>query len=467
MFTKALVILGLTGMTGIALHGALKSSSPRAGDRLAAVPRELRLTFNERVELPLARVTLSGPSGPVVLGAPALHPDSNSVLVVPVGGPLSDAGAYTVRWRIAGADGHPVRDTFQFVIAPGAVGLADPAVATAPDARDTAGHHPSDAFPRGSSFDAESPLYVAIRWLSFITLIGTIGMVAFRILLALAGRSGSLPHEFSLAASSYAAQLGLALTMALLGTALLRALAQSYALHGPAGAFSPGLATTMVLQTTWGRAWILHIAAALIALPGFWFARRGATAGWRVAAAAALGLSLAAAFSGHASAAQRLAPLPVITDALHILAVSGWLGALFAIVAIGLPLAHQREDRTTVVAALIQAFSPTALVYAGVAVATGVFAAWIHLGSLPALWQSAYGRTLLAKVLLLAGVFLTGAYNWLRVRPALHEERGATRLGRSATAELVIGVLVLLVTAVLVATPTPMPETGAAPTVAR
>lgn len=122
----------------------------------------------------------------------------------------------------------------------------------------------------------------------------------------------------------------------------------------------------------------------------------------------------------------------------------------------GLPVAlRQPDDRGAAAAALIDAFSPTALFFAGVVVATGVFSAWLHVGEVTALWTTGYGRTLLLKVGVLSLVFATGAYNWLRVKPTLGSPAAAGRLRRSATVELAIAVLVLAVTAVLVATPLP------------
>jgi putative copper export protein len=108
------------------------------------------------------------------------------------------------------------------------------------------------------------------------------------------------------------------------------------------------------------------------------------------------------------------------------------------------------------VAELINAFSPTALVFAGLVAGTGTFAAWIHVGTVPALWQTPYGKTLLLKLGILSIVALTGAYNWLRVKPTLGQIAGAERIRKSATIELAVGIAVLLVTAVLVASPTPM-----------
>ena len=154
----------------------------------------------------------------------------------------------------------------------------------------------------------------------------------------------------------------------------------------------------------------------------------------------------------------QLGALAILADALHVLAAGGWIGGLLVLVAAGVPAAMrlEREERGPAVAALVNAFSPTALAFAGALTLTGLFAAWLHMGSIPALWASGYGRTLLVKLGVLSGVFATGAYNWLKVKPALGDELGATRLCRSARVEIAIGALVLLVTAVLVATAPPM-----------
>ncbi|HEU5050718.1 MAG TPA: CopD family protein, partial [Gemmatimonadales bacterium] len=71
------------------------------------------------------------------------------------------------------------------------------------------------------------------------------------------------------------------------------------------------------------------------------------------------------------------------------------------------------------------------------------------------LFATGYGRVLLVKIGLLAGVAALGAWNWRRVRPALGSAPGAGRLRMSATAELVLGTLLLGATAILVALPAP------------
>ncbi|MGI9075839.1 MAG: copper resistance CopC family protein, partial [Gemmatimonadaceae bacterium] len=119
---------------GLALaHGALKSSVPAKGAHLATAPRELRLTFTEAPELTFTRMELIGPDGkPVSLDDLRAVADSPRVIVARIASALT-AGAYTVRWQIAGKDGHPVRGRFVFTIAPGAQGLgADTVVAPTP-----------------------------------------------------------------------------------------------------------------------------------------------------------------------------------------------------------------------------------------------------------------------------------------------------------------------------------------------
>ena len=120
--------------------------------------------------------------------------------------------------------------------------------------------------------------------------------------------------------------------------------------------------------------------------------------------------------------------------------------------------------RGAAVARLVHAFHPAALAFAGLAVVTAVLAGWLHVGLGSALWESAYGRTLLIKLAILSVVVATCAYNWLRVKPALCDDIGVRRVRRSAAVGIAVALLVLVVTAVLVATPPPtempMPDTA-------
>ena len=308
------------------------------------------------------------------------------------------------------------------------------------------------------TFDAGSPAYVGVRWVWFVGLVGVAGSVAFRLLVLPRTRRRSTEADASLVkpAAHAASAVGIAMATLVLGAAIARLYAQSYSLFGPelAGALESWSA---VLRTRWGQGWWIHVAAAGTALGGFLAARRGSGAGWGLAAIGALALGFNPALAGHALTAPGPTWVSVFADGVHVLAAGGWLGSLLLLVVVGIPAALRLEDgmRGPAVAALVQAFSPTALVFAGAVAGTGIFSAWLQVGDVEALWTTTYGRTLLLKVAMLSALFATGAYNFLRVRPALGDDAATRRLQRSATFELLVTAAVLLVTAVLVATPTP------------
>lgn len=469
----ALVVAVLGTPTAALAHGELKSSVPAAGSRLAVAPTELRLTFTEAVEMTFTRVELVGPDSQLVaLGSLAYADgDARRVVVAAIRGPLV-AGTYTVAWQIAGADGHPVRGRFTFTVLPGATGLATAAVdpgtslpgeaagITAPgQTPPPAAHHDPASLPENVGFDAESPLYVAIRWVTFTAILVVLGAVAFHLFVLGFLRRAQEPDSPMLApASARAATLGLWGAIALGVAALLRLYAQSYAFQGAEGALDPAMLGVIVGRTIWGWGWLLQVAGVVVAIAGFVAARRRRAAGWGIAALGSAALAFTPALSGHAAAVPQLTWLAVLADGVHVIGAGGWLGSLLFVVVVGLSAAYRlpEGERGRGAAELINAFSPTALVFAGIVAATGVFSAWLHLDSVSALWQSEYGRTLLLKLGILSVVAGTGAYNWLRVKPALGNIEGAVRIRRSATLELAVGVLVLVVTAVLVATPTPM-----------
>ncbi len=147
-----------------------------------------------------------------------------------------------------------------------------------------------------------------------------------------------------------------------------------------------------------------------------------------------------------------------LVNPIHRTAAALWIGTLFVLVSAGLPAvlrAPLGTRRGPLVADLIARFSPLALFGAGFLVLTGVITAWRHLGTLPALWSSAYGITLIIKLCFVAVVVGLGAWNWKRMAPRLGTEETAHDIRRSATAEVSVALLVLVITAVLVSLPAP------------
>jgi hypothetical protein len=188
---------------------------------------------------------------------------------------------------------------------------------------------------------------------------------------------------------------------------------------------------------------------------GFALAAAGTGAGWYVAAAGVFLGTFLPAFSG-----QWLR----LVNPIHVLAGGLWIGTLFLMVTAGiipsLRSGLSPERRGPFVRDLVARFSPLALTSAGLLATFGVITAWRHLKTLRALWTTPYGITLIVKLCLVACVLALGAFNFRRQRPLLGTDAGARSLRGSASAELAVATLVLIVTSLLVSMPSPKAPTA-------
>lgn len=452
----ALAVLLLLATPAVALaHLHLRHASPAAGAALTTAPREIRLTFSEAPQLAVSSVVLARADGaPVALLPLRIDGASPTTLVAPVAGPVA-AGEYTVSWSTTSADGHPVRGRYAFRVTAGAAANAATPTAVAPSGAGPAPAAPAAAAVPLNGFDASSPVYVAIRAVTFVLALGVVGAALF-----LLGLAPGLAAGFATEASRAAARLGCAAAAILIAAQVAQLGAQSWAVRGAARAFDPALLASLITGTVWGRAWVWGMVAAIVATVAFALMRRPHSPSRPLALLAALAvaaLALSMALGGHAAATSPDTALAIGADAIHVLAAGGWLGSLLVVLVAGIPaaLSAPSGERGGRIANLVGRFSRVALACVALLVVSGVVGAWLHLGSVPALWRTDYGRVLLVKLALVAAVMLVGAFNWRVMRPALGGESATARLRRSAGTELALGLLVLIVTAVLVATPPP------------
>jgi putative copper export protein len=144
---------------------------------------------------------------------------------------------------------------------------------------------------------------------------------------------------------------------------------------------------------------------------------------------------------------------------LHVLAAGLWIGTLFVLVVAGLSalLRHEptRARRGAIAADMVNGFSPLALSMGGIVVLFGLITAWKHLHRLDSLWTTPYGYALIAKLCFVAMVFALGTWNWRRQRPTLGTEGAAASIKRSASMELTVAAIVLMITAIVVSLPSP------------
>lgn len=437
-----------------AAHTKVESSAPAEGDTAHGAVREVRIRFSRGVESELTTITLLR-GGAFLARGGALVPETEGreyVLALPR--PL-DAGAYEAKWRTVGGDGHVLEGTIRFTVAASAAPTTPPGAAPLAPAQPTAAADAEEA--EGEEVgEAARPLAVAVRWAWFASLLGMIGVVAFRY--GVLPRMGREPAHVQVAARAEAAAWFIALGAAALsaGSLMMRLWLQASALGGDA--WNGDRLDLLLTRTGWGLAWVLQAIATVAFVLGLFVARapHGRGAGWMGAAAGAVLLSAVPALSGHAASVESFASVAILSDTLHVLGAGVWMGTLMVVLAVGVPAALTAgDDAGGAVAAMVRAFSPLALAAGAVVGLTGVINSVFQLGLPSDLWATGYGRALMIKLLLLMGVGALGFYNWRRVLPVLGDAAGAQRLRRSARAELGLGVVVLLVTAVLVALPTP------------
>lgn len=289
------------------------------------------------------------------------------------------------------------------------------------------------------------------RWLGYAALFALIGAGAIRPLVSRAlGRSSPLTWPIL----RRAAALGAGAAVLLLLSLAIRLYDQGRDFADEGAPVTAELLRPIVEATDWGAGWRWQVGAALVALVGFVAARRFGL-GWPVATLGALGSAVAAPLTGHALE-HPWGRLGTALQVVHVGFGGLWLGTLLILAATAYPATRGMPDeRETALAALVGRYSPIALTAGIITIGVGLLLGWTYLGGIAPLFATGYGRVLLVKIGLLAGVAALGAWNWRRVRPALGSAPGAGRLRMSATAELVLGTLLLGATAILVALPAP------------
>jgi putative copper export protein/mono/diheme cytochrome c family protein/peroxiredoxin len=252
----------------------------------------------------------------------------------------------------------------------------------------------------------------------------------------------------------------LALAGALATVAYQTALLEQRAL----AALEPAAVARMLTQTQSGVVWLVR-AGLLVLLAAFltvraetrdrtdWRALRG-----QVVLLGGLALALLAA-AGHAAAVEPGAAAALTADVAHLAAAGVWVGGLPAL-ALLLWLAGRPDGADARPYAVLAArrFSRLALVLVVALSASGLWSAWLQIGSVAGLLGTAHGRLLLAKLVVFVAMLVLAALNRRTIpdlagaaatvgRPAMR------RLGRVVAAEAGLALLVLALVAMMTVTP--------------
>ena len=433
-----LLVAGLFGVTlatapSALAHATLVASDPVDGSRLKAAPSAVSVTFDEAVTVNSAGyLRVVDQVGRRVDTGRVAHPNGAKVSVSLKSG-LGD-GTYTASYRIVSEDGHPVAGSIRFVVGNGALAAATGSLSTVDGATSVA-------------FDV-------VRWLGFA------GM-------ALLGGGWLLLTVWPEGRDDVRARrLVWAGWLAAVVAALAELLVQGpYVAGAGLGDVTKWSLLDATLHTTYGTAHsdrLLLLAAIAVALDMQLRELRRSRIAELVTGTLAIGVAVTYGASGHAQA-QNPHWLAITSDSAHLAAMSVWLGGLVHLLVAVLPRREPDELRR-----VLPVFSRVALCAIGVLAVTGTYQAWLGIGAVDAITTTRYGQYVLIKVALFAGLLALGNLSRVAVQrryvrpvayamtddlPAIEDEADLGPVRRSVLAEAVIAVVVLGVTAVLVAEP--------------
>ena len=445
--TIVTILLAFTAVAAWA-HARLVRSDPPKDARLAWQPAMIHLEFSEAVAAATSRVDLVAPDSqrlPLVVRGDSAGNRRILVAEVP---PLPSSGSYRVEWRLIGPDGHAMTGNYSFSVDSIVGRQSVSPVDSAP--RRTAS-------PPSAIVAPGSPLQRLTRFLWIIALLVVLGSTSLSVaVLPRVLVNGPTPGDFREGISDQLRSwIGIG-AWVLLILAFVRLTSQALVLSG-SQAIRVSDVTGIIAGSTWGRGWLVFVAATIAVLIFSRASKRTPVRSpWPKIVGACAVLAIASPFLGH-PAATAAAPLAMSMDALHVVAAGGWGGTLLMLALVGTPrmIAVERDQRASMVRALLRAFTPVALSCAAVLVVTGSVEAWLQLGSVPALWNSEYGQALVRKLVFVSLVASLGAYHWRFAQPSLSSDRSLTALRWSIALDVMFLLAVLALTAILTGTAPP------------
>ena len=293
------------------------------------------------------------------------------------------------------------------------------------------------------------------RGLILITLLLLIGTVAARALVERAGIDAR--SEAAVVIHGWLRRLPGLLAWFLLTLSLLRGALQVLAFTDPGAPIDPELARTVLSTGSWGAGWLSQTLVAFIVLALTWLFREAPQRLRWTVALGTLALLLAQSGMGHGvEGFWSPAALGRLVHFGHLLGAGIWIGTLAVLALAVFPSLTSPLHRRDLVS-LLGGFSTLARVGAVVLVVSGVIATFTYTNTLSDLWLTTWGKLLLAKLLLLAGVAVLGYWNWRVITPRLQADDATASgtLRRAVAMEVLLAVLLVAITAVLVGVGTP------------
>ncbi|HEU5383251.1 MAG TPA: copper resistance protein CopC [Ktedonobacteraceae bacterium] len=433
--TAFLVAFSLTLLVpGIAsAHAALLRSDPAQDAVLTTPPHTVHLWFSEDLNPTFSTATVvNGQNQRVDTKDAHVAPGDTKEMDLTLKPDLPPA-VYIVIYRTHSADdGHTLSGSFLFTVA-----RPDGTVPTLSQGQYSSVNAGAGILANQGSGQLDGPTLFTLIITTLIEL-GVVFWVGAQFwttyVLPQAGKLHSEERPFNESvARRFEERFSLPVLLVLLLANMGILVSQALSLTGGqwAEAFAPSLLLELVTTSRFGIYWVIRgviiLGAIVLAWVAIWRMRRGQASSrvlvW-VNLLLGIGLLLAISLSGHAAAVDNsVLAFSVLIDWLHLLAAALWVGGMFYIVTAYLPTLRSLSvpEQARSLLRVIPCFSPLAIAGVILMSITGPFSATIRLSSWDQFLLTAYGRTLLLKIILVGGLLLTSAYHVGLVRPRLRK----------------------------------------------
>jgi len=271
-------------------------------------------------------------------------------------------------------------------------------------------------------------IHVLVRWLEFVALVVLVGgLVYWNFVASVVRRKvpGFNPPSFDRWNLTAALMLGAAALVDM----VFRSLMISGRPLGQLGSVLP----TVLLKTHFGRVWI-GLLSLIVLLSGFLLLHRmkkgGSFLERLIPLAASLGICLTLSLAGHAADLGNFR-LTVLTDWIHLAAISSWVGGLFALRLHFSKVLAPLEEKTRIrsLRTGIEQFTKVAVTSVVALTVGGLYNTYVHVHSPALLAGTSYGKILVVKWLMVLPMLGLGGLSRYGILPMLQYLDGTTRKG--------------------------------------
>ncbi|MGI0008585.1 MAG: virginiamycin B lyase family protein [Nitrosopumilaceae archaeon] len=441
LFFISIIIVSSISIGSAYAHPFIVTTEPPRSSNISVGTTQVIIRYSETVEVEFSTIKILGSTGNQVDNKDTKYFDAENSLIVTTK-PLND-GVYTITSKVLSkVDGHVVDDAFVFSVGNAKI---DPRLLKVKP------EQPSIYLPEA-----------AARFPGLVGQVVVLGTVLSSLLIwrSLKGKK-SMRENFEVLQKTHSH-----LFLKIIGIGLLLVLASNIIMLAVQAI---ALQTTAfeVIQTGFGTTWLVRMILTIILLAIWFWSERKIVIG-KAQQFLILGFSLAlistTTMLGHGTASMHEPAM--ILDYIHNLLASVWIGGVIYAAFVMIPsfskLESDKKEQLSLL--IIPKISSVVIIAVGILIITGPTLLWFLESNVGLLYDSTYGKLILAKIALGSIMITIGGYNQFKIQKPAEKNLVSGRIfvynkfRRSLKIESMVGIILLGVVALLANSSLPADE---------